>query len=186
MKTVKLSCACGKVNGRAKNVSPSTGNRIICHCFDCQSFAKYLKKESEVLDEYLGTDIFQMPIAHVEILEGHNHLRCIQIRPKGLHRWYAQCCKTPIGNTMTAGSPFIGVIHSFMQDEGTREENLGPVLGYMFTKKTFPASVPTKVLRTVMRIMGKLAVWKLKGLNNPSSFFLANGKPVSKPEVLNK
>ena len=36
-----------------------------------------------------------------------------------------------------------------------------------------------------MRVLGKLLSWKLKGLNQPSSFFNQDGRAVSKAEVLN-
>ncbi len=188
MTEIPLKCDCGKVLGVASHVTARSGTRVVCHCDDCQAFARYLDQEDQVLDQYGGTDIFQMPMAHVKIAEGFEQISCLRLSPKGLFRWYTDCCKTPIGNTLAAGMPFVGVIHNFMDDAGCRDENLGPVNSYLHTKcaKTLPAdpnhaAVPVRVL---IRIFSKLMIWKLKGLNKPSSFFDSNDQPVAEPFIV--
>ena len=57
---VNLSCECGEVKGIAHNITPKTGNHIVCMCIDCQTFAHYLGKEEDILDEYGGSHIFQV------------------------------------------------------------------------------------------------------------------------------
>lgn len=185
---VPLKCECSKVQGLATHISPGYGNRIICYCNDCQAFANYLERGSSILDEYGGTDIFQLSPSQVKITAGKEHIRCIRLRPKGLYRWYTNCCKTPIGNTMSAALPFVGMIHNFMDDGGKRDEYLGPVLAYTLVKsakETLPderkQGFPFKV---TVRGICKLIVWKIKGLNQPSPFFNPDGTPVSEPEIL--
>lgn len=182
---VNLSCRCGAIKGVAHHVSSENGNRIICHCDDCQSFAKHIDKDNKTLDEYGGTDIFQMPIAHIEIKLGKELIQCVHVKPKGLYRWYSSCCDTPLANTMGASMPFVGIIHNFMDNAGQRDEDLGPVLGYMFTQSNLPDErKPTRALQTGFRVVKKLLLWKVKGLNKPSSFFNSEGQPISAPRLL--
>ena len=182
MVDVALKCSCGAIEGVARHVSASAGTRLVCHCGDCQAFANHLDCNSAVLDEYGGTDIYQMPISHVEITQGVEHMRCLNLKPKGLIRWYAGCCKTPIGNTVSSSMAFIGLIHSFMDDAGKREANIGTVRGYVFMKGDCPPERKKQSsVRVIVRILYKLLEWKIRGLNKPSSFFNANGEPVSAP-----
>ncbi len=190
MTEIDLQCLCGSVQGVACNITPNFGTRVVCYCDDCQAFARYLDREDAVLDEYGGTDLFQMPISHLKITHGAENIRCMRLSPKGMFRWYTACCKTPIGNTLTAGVPFIGLIHNFIKDPGIREQHFGPVLGYVhtkFVKKALPSGLnqSTFPLRIMLRWLSKVILWKLKGLNKPSVFFDSNGKPVSMPHILN-
>ena len=137
-----------------------------------------------MLDKFGGTDIYQMPISQVEITKGVERMNCIKLKPKGLIRWYAGCCRTPIGNTISSNIPFIGVIHSFMDDAGVRDKNIGLVHEYMCTKDSCLAErKKTSSFKIIVRILLKMLVWKVKGLNKPSSFFDSNG-PVSTPLLI--
>lgn len=189
MTEIALKCDCGVVSGVASHVTPSSGTRIICFCDDCQAFASYLENEDAVLDRYGGTDIFQMPISHIKITEGNEKIRCVRLTDKGMFRWYTECCKTPIGNTLSAGMPFIGVVHNFMVDTGVRDGNLGPVRGYIntkFAKNELPADQHQSAfpIGIIMRTISKMIVWKLKGLNKPSDFFDNDGIPIIEPNIL--
>jgi len=48
MTTLSLKCKCGKVKGRATDITPSSGNRVVCCCSDCQAFAAYLKIAADI------------------------------------------------------------------------------------------------------------------------------------------
>src|SRR5271170_7107234 len=130
--TVPLRCRCGAVRGVMTDVSPVTGNRVICHCNDCQAFARFLGQDG-VLDARGGTDIFQVAPSQIRVTEGADHLVCVRLSEKGLFRWYAGCCKTPIGNMAGARFPFIGVVGAFM-DTGAggkmADDILGEPIGY--------------------------------------------------------
>jgi len=187
MSEVELKCACGKVQGSTESVNSESGTRIVCCCDDCQKFAQYLGQEDRTLDEYGGTDIFQMPISHLQISEGAEFIACIRLSSKGLYRWYAKCCGTPIGNSMGAGVPFMGLIHNFMEHKTSRDADLGPSRGYIqtkFAKKEIPESLKATYIRIVLRGLSKLLVWKIKGLNTPSAFFSKNGKPIVEPTIV--
>lgn len=189
MVNIKLKCSCGAVEGKALGISPNTGSRLVCYCDDCQAFARYLGREKEILDQYGGTDIFQLPPSRIEISKGKEQLRCMRLAPKGMYRWYTDCCKTPIGNTVSGGMPFVGMIHNFMDNAKSRDTDLGPVLGHVqakFAKGTLPpdrnhSGVP---LGIILRFLRKILVAKLRGQGQPSPFFDSKGVPVSIPMVL--
>lgn len=74
-----------------------------------------LEQEHKILDQYGATDIFQLPVAHLYITTGNEHIACLRLSQKGIYRWFAKCCNTLIGNTLGGKAPFIGVVHNFMQ-----------------------------------------------------------------------
>lgn len=188
MPVIRTSCSCGEVQGKTENVSSSIGNRLSCCCGDCQMFARFLEKEDVVLDEYGGTDIFQMPISMLQITQGTEHIACLRLSEKGLYRWYASCCNTPIGNTLGAGAPFVGLIHNFLDNLESRDEDLGVSRGYGLTKsarKEVPQEQKTSFF-VLLRSVFKFISWKLRGLNKPSSFFNEDGQAIVKPIVLSE
>jgi hypothetical protein len=189
MSEVNLKCACGAVKGKTSAVSSRIGTRITCCCDDCQAFSQFLGQEGNVLDQYGGTDIFQIPVSYLTISKGKSEIACVRLSPKGMHRWYAKCCNTPIGNTFGAGGPFIGVIHSFMDKSEMSEVDLGKSRGHILTKfaKTpVPENLKGSSLSINFRVVAKILSWKLKGLNKPSEFFNNNREPICQPQILDK
>ena len=75
----------------------------------------HLQKQDVTLDAAGGTRIYQLPPANVQITGGQENLACLRLKEKGLIRWYAKCCNTPIGNTVSKSMPFIGLIHTFIK-----------------------------------------------------------------------
>ncbi len=188
---VSLRCRCGTVRGLATDVSPTSGNRVVCYCRDCQAFARFLERD-DVMNAAGGTEIFQMAPASVRITEGAAALRCVRLSSKGMHRFYAGCCKTPVGNTVSARVPFVGLIHSFMdpeRDGRTRDEVLGREITSIhgrFAIGTAPAHVhPGLPLSMIATIVRRLATWWLSGKGTPTPFFDARTRaPRAEPRVL--
>lgn len=190
MADIPLQCHCGSVKGLVKNAAADSGNRIVCCCSDCQEFARYLKRGDDVLDQFGGTEIYQTSQAQVSIQQGAEQLRSVKMTPKGLIRWYTHCCNTPIGNTMNASMPFVGLIHSFINPKNT-DKQLGPVRAYVqcqyaLGEPDYPHSAKKFPPGITFRIMRKMLVWKLRGMNKPSVFFNEDGKPVYKPALADK
>ncbi len=184
---IKLSCRCGSIKGVAHHITPQLGSRIVCFCDDCQEFADYIDDQEKTLDDFGGTEIYQLPINHVEIIAGQEQLKCMHLKPKGLHRWYAGCCNTPLANTMGANMPFIGLIHNFIDDKPSHDIHLGPILGYLFSKNKRPADhPPSKAFSTILRIIYKILLWRIKKLNRPSSFFDNNGHAITDITILHQ
>ena len=191
MVKISLECNCGLVKGVTLEVSANVGNRVVCYCNDCQSFASQLKTKELILNEYGGTDVFQLPISFIKITDGIENIGCMKLRPNGLFRWYTKCCETPIGNTLSPNIPFIGVFHNFMKHELSREHDIGEILCHSQTKyssKPLPKEIIQNysTFRILLRSLSKIVYWKFKGLGRPNVFFDNEGKPISSPLVLGK
>lgn len=186
---IKLKCSCGAVQGVAINLTPQNGNRLVCCCNDCQAFARHLEREADTLDEFGGTEIYQTSQSQVKITKGAKHLKSVRLTSKGLTRWYVDCCNTPVANTINASFPFAGIIHNFMNIKGDRAKALGPVLAHVQTQHalgnpTYPNQAKKFPLGFMLKMMSKIAGWKLKGMHKPSVFFDDEGKPSSQPVVI--
>jgi len=194
MPEIKLACDCGKVQGNTQFMTAKSGNRLTCCCSDCQSFALYLEglgrgNAEPILDQFSGTDIFQMPISKLKIEQGLEDIACVRLTPKGMYRWYSSCCNTPIGNTMAANMPFIGVVHNFMQHQTSRVDEIGKNRAYVQThemKAQIPSALKGSSSKAISRSIYKLICWKILGLNKPSPFFNLDGSAIVTPIILNK
>jgi Family of unknown function (DUF6151) len=187
---IPLRCDCGKVRGVAANVAPSTGLRMVCYCDDCQAFAHFLERR-DVLDQWGGSDVFALAPRSLRITDGVDQLRCVRLSPKGTFRWYAGCCRTPIGNSIGPHMPFIGLIHSFMDHRGdgrTRDAALGKPAAYVQGRfaigGTPPHAHPSSPLGVVLRALGFIARWLVTGKGTPSPFYDASKRPIVAPKVL--
>jgi hypothetical protein len=190
---LRIRCSCGALRAEAGEVTPATGNHVVCYCDDCQSFARFLGRAAEILDAHGGTEIFQMSAADVRFDSGAGQLACMRLSPKGMYRWYASCCNTPIGNTLpTPAIPFVGLIHSCIEapaGDPTLEKTLGPVRARAFGKFAHgdPASLPPRgsLALVVLRFLGLVVRWRLRGDQRRSVFFKPGTlEPVVAPRVL--
>jgi hypothetical protein len=176
------------VRGVARDVSPRDGLRFVCYCQDCQAFSRFLQRP-DVLDAAGGTDIYQMPPGRLALTAGSEALRCVRLSDKGVLRWYADCCKTPVGNTAGARFPVIGVIHSIMDADGrTRDAVLGPPRCRIYERSAagpLPADAPPPPSLGVFGWRASLMLrWWARGLARPSPFFDARtGAPRAEPRV---
>ncbi len=188
--TLPVGCACGAITGEARELSPRTALHFVCYCVDCRCFALHLGVGERVLDEGGGTDLFPMAPARLH-LEGKAHLRAIQLSPKGPFRWYAACCRTPVGNGMaSADLPFISVLRTFVRaDDAAVEAALGPPRGLNGSGATGPTlpgteagTGPGLLLKTALRLAGM----RVRGLHRPTPFFDVDGNPIAPPELLSR
>jgi len=187
-----IGCSCGTLRGVLRGISPSRGNRVTCYCADCQSFAHFLGRAGEILDPRGGTDIFQTSPARVELTQGRERLACMRLTPKGLLRWYADCCKTPVGNTaITREIPFVGLI-CFGFDAARREAAIGPVRGHVNVKAARPDAEGRRLratgeLSSIARFARLVLLARLRGDQRRSPFFDARtGEPSTTPRVLSE
>lgn len=189
MTDLTLKCNCGKVAGVVHDVKPGCGNRLVCYCKDCQAFANHFGRDSGTLNEYGGTEIFQIAPALMDIQQGFEHVACLRLSEKGLYRWYASCCNTPIGNTVGLKLPFVGVIHSFISSEQDIDSKIGPVIGSVHEKYAtdeLPAELksPKSQAGIMLSFIGKFLLWKIQGKATPNPFFDDQGNPVAEPSVV--
>jgi len=188
MTTINLKCQCGAVEGTASNITASSGTRVVCCCSDCQAFAVHLGQDAQTLDEFGGTDIFQMSQSQLSIQRGQEKLQSMRLTKKGLLRWYTSCCNTPIGTTVSAKIPFVGVTHTFI-DVTDRNTVLGPVRSFVQTQYAkgtpdYPTHSAKFPLGITARIIRKMLIWKIQGKHKPSVFFSNDGRPAVRPIVL--
>ena len=80
----------------------------------------------------------QTRAANVTFTQGKDALACMRLTPKGLLRWYAACCNTPVGNTLASSKiSFVGLVHSCLEGGGTPLiESFGPVRAHVNTEST--------------------------------------------------
>ena len=191
--TVPLGCACGTLRGTLHHPSTERSTRIVCYCADCRAFARWLDGDDPPLDADGGSDIVQVSPACLAFTAGEERLACLRLSPKGLFRWYASCCRTPVCNTVDSRQlPFAGVSTRLVRMPGgtTLDALFGPVSQGLQAGKghgieaAWPvhAGVP---MRLVTRSIRNIGGWRLRGDQRRSPLLDAGtGEPLVVPEVL--
>lgn len=171
---VELGCKCGSIHGKLTGASPDNVNRAVCYCDDCQAFLHHLGR-ADLLDAKGGTDIIQVAPAAVTFDSGMDRIEGLRLTPKGLYRFYASCCKTPLGNSLGPRLPFLGIVPELLRvDARRRDEICGPVRGAILGKFAVggapegSTSVPFRMLAHIARLM---LGWKLRGKGWPHPYF---------------
>jgi len=189
MVDISLKCKCGAVEGQIRDVSANSGTRAVCHCKDCQAFAHYLGRADDILTKEGGTEVYQIYPCQLQITKGEAQLHSMRLTPKGLLRWYTDCCKTPVGSTIASHVAFIGVNHLLINDKAALEQTCGPVRYYV--QGQYASGKPAGVtlsekfpLKLIVRTIVKLLLGRLRGKARPNVLFQANGKPISKPVIV--
>lgn len=181
MTEVALSCKCGALKGVLHGASPSTGTRVVCYCKDCQAFARHLGAHA-VLDAQGGTDIYQTLPRNLEIISGAEHLACLRLSPKGLLRWYAKCCNTPLCNTLANHKFYmVGVLTSTAE---AGKDALGPIRAQVNVDGAVGGGVKSKgQLKAVVDILSRqlgAMIWK----RTETPLFDDGGTPTVAPTTL--
>ncbi len=175
---VELRCRCGEVRARITDASPRTVNRIVCYCDDCQAFAHQLGR-ADLLDAQGGSDIVQLAPATFTFLQGQHRIVGLRLTPKGLFRWYASCCNTPVGNTVTPAIPFVGILAPAFDHATQRADDVfGRPTGALLGKYAIgepPAGSTGPNLSVILGAVAKVLGWRLRGKAWPHPFFV-NGK----------
>ena len=182
-----LQCECGTLRGFVSNTR--TANHCICYCKDCQAFAHFLQRADKILDERGGSQVLQILPKNVRLTEGIEALACMRLTPKGLLRWYARCCSTPIGNTLaTPKLSFIGLVHNCLDSGGTSlDESFGPVRVWGNTGSARGDPKPkTRGLGTMLWwFVSTPLMARFNGDYKDNPFFRAGtNEPVAVPRVL--
>ena len=204
-----LRCRCGTLQGQVHD--PRNSNHGVCYCRDCQAFAHFLGRPGEVLDERGGTEVIQVLPRNVVFTQGADALACMRLTSKGLVRWYAACCKTPVGNTLdTPKMSFIGLVHTCLKGapeavnsaagsaggstgggSGTGGKSLDEVFGPVRCwvnpggAKGEPKPKVAGLWRALGWFFGNVVRARLNGDYRKTPFFnMATGQPVVQPLVL--
>ena len=182
-----LHCQCGTLRGHVSHTESVC--RGVCYCKDCQAYAHFLGKADEVLDEMGGSDVVATLPQHVTFTQGLEKLTCMSLSDKGMLRWYASCCNTPIGNTSRDFKvSHVGLLHNCLQDPSTSLDSaFGPVrmrVGMKSAKGT-PKAMALSTTVAILQFMARLIRARLDGSYKRTPFFdPETGKPRVSPKVL--
>ena len=182
-----LRCRCGTLKGYVSH--PERVSRGVCYCKDCQAYAHFLGKTGDILDEMGGTDVIATLPKYLTFTQGFEALACMSLTEKGMLRWYARCCNTPIGNTPRDFKvSFVGLVHTCLEDPSrTLESSFGPVRMRVNTRnaKGRPKSMLISTVASVLRFSISLVHARLDGSYKRTPFFAPDrGTPVISPKVL--
>lgn len=176
----RFQCRCGTVHGEIAR--PHQGVRATCYCGDCQAFAHLIGQAPRVLDALGGTDIVALPAWNVHFASGQQGLACLSLSPRGLLRWYASCCSTPIANTPRNWKlPYVGMVHTCLRQPQPLEQSFPEVQLRVNTKTAKGRPPPAAGVKGMVRFGGLMLALtgaRLSGGYRTTPFFDAQGTPV--------
>lgn len=186
---MEIQCECGTFRARLENFPRNSPGRLVCYCDDCQTFAHHLNR-ADLLDAAGGTEVIPVYPAEIEIVAGRESLKCLRLSPKGLFRWYAVCCNTPIANA-NPGFPWVGMVHRVftVTDPGYLERTFGAVKSRVmgrYVRGTPPDGTAERIgLKGFMMVLPFIIKGVATGKVKPSPFFAGDGRtPIVSPIVL--
>lgn len=184
-----LTCACGTFKAVIRGATAKNGNHVMCYCVDCQAAPRHLGHAERILDDQGGTDLYHTQPSRYDILEGAALLAAMRLGPKGLNRWYATCCNTPVATT--PGEPkfsLVGVsLANVTLDRDALTKAIGPViLRYKPEQALSPVTEPKgKSLAFILKTLRNVARARLNGSWRKTPFFdIGTGRTVAKPTVI--
>jgi len=181
-----LACSCGKLKGEI--AASAHAVRAVCYCKDCRAYAHALGTPG-IGDSLGGTEVVATLPKHVRFTAGLENLACMSLSERGLLRWYASCCNTPIGNTPRDPKvPYVGLVHSCLDKTSPSiDESFGKQRIVVNTKsakgkvRTTPVSTTVKVAGLMSRALAA----RLTGSYADNPFFLRGTRtPIRTPRVL--
>jgi hypothetical protein len=102
-----------------------------------------------------------------------------------LHRWYASCCNTPLGNTMSPALPFVGIVQDTLRlTPEQRDQVIGKVRGAIFGQFAIGGAPPGSIKMSLPLMAHSLRLllgWKLGGKTWPHPFFDRASRGPSRP-----
>lgn len=182
-----LQCQCGTLRGHVSHTESVC--RGVCYCKDCQAYAHFLGKAGEMLDEMGGSDVIATLPRNVTFTQGVEKLTCMSLSNRGMLRWYASCCNTPVGNTARDFKvSHVGLLHNCLQDSSASLDSVfGPVrmrVGMKSAKGT-PKPMALSTTVSILRFMATLIRTRLNGGYKITPFFNPeDGAPRVSPKVL--
>lgn len=181
-----LQCACGRLKGRL--TAGAKFMRAVCYCRDCQAYAESLGEPGKVLDAFGGTDVVASLQPHVRFTDGLERLACLSLTERGLLRWYAACCGTPIANTPRDPKvSYVGIIHTALGHDARRlDSTFGPprLSTNVGTARGAVASSGIRTLTATVRIIASVVRARIDGSWRRSPFFGNDLRPVVNPRVI--
>lgn len=179
-----IQCKCGAVRGHLEGTG--TSSRLICYCTDCRAFARFLGQAAEVLDGQGGTEVVQVALPRLRLTQGLDRVAALRLSAKGMVRWYAACCNTPIGNTMASPKlGFIGLVHCALT-RSRIDGDFGTTIALLNTKTALGDKKPVQrgLPGVIARFLWIAFATRISGQNKRSQLFTGAGSPRVEPVVL--
>ncbi|WP_306045596.1 DUF6151 family protein [Nioella sp. MMSF_3534] len=172
---IPFACRCGTVTGILHDVRPQEGTHVVCHCNSC---ARAMRLSGLGDSAAGGVDLWQTTPDRIEIATGADRLIPVQLSPKGLFRWTAQCCDTPMINTFGSPAlPFAGILTGNLSDPAP----LGPVIAHGFVTGPNGKQRHQNGGRVIWRFVKRTVAAKLGRRGRQTPFFNADGSPINAP-----
>mgnify|MGYP006287799987 CR=1 FL=1 len=177
---LSFGCTCGTLRGYLASQGVRSGTHVDCFCADCRANELY----HGMPDPAPGpVDLFHMAPDGIRIEAGAAHLAAIRLSPKGMLRWYAGCCGTPIANTFAGPAlPFVGLRTAVLE----RPERLGPLRGHGFVPHPDGRTRHAGSIAVVGGLLRRALVARLTGRWRFTPFFDAAGAPAGPVRVLDE
>jgi hypothetical protein len=176
-----VRCECGKLEMQVE-LDPKRDSHVVCYCDDCRAYMRWLGRDAQ-LDAHGGTEVVQVAPAEARITRGQEHLACVRLSPKGLLRFYAKCCRSPLGNTMR-GVPFVGLSVTGLTIPLTSRPE-GVNARFALNGKP-PGASDRASLGVVARTARQFASRLARGQLHPSPFLDEKNEPRATPEILTR
>ncbi|MFV1441309.1 DUF6151 family protein [Phaeobacter sp. JH20_36] len=178
---LSFACDCGQIRGALSPEARKAGTRVVCFCADCRANELYHNQPDPAPGP---VDLFQVNPDGVTFHQGQDLLRVMRLSPKGLLRWYAGCCGTPMANTLAKPTlPFAGMRSDRFADPSA----LGKVRARAFVPKAGKQPRTEGAARMVISLLSRMISARLSGRWKETPFFdIASGAPISEPEVISK
>jgi hypothetical protein len=115
-------------------------------------------------------------------VQGEDQIAGVKLTARGLHRYYACCCRTPLGNVVSPAIPFVGVAARAFASGGQNPDDvfgrpIGAIKGEYAIggrSKGSKGIRPTLFARSVYKVLW----WKLTSRTWPHPFnHKATGQP---------
>ena len=176
--SIPLRCRCGQVQGEIGTAH--TYVRATCYCKDCRAFAQRLGAPG-LLDAAGGVDIVAMAPSEVRITSGQAQVACMSLSDRGIHRWYASCCRTPLGNMgRNPAIHYVGMSTACMGDDGGAvDAAFGPAGRCVINTGSATAPVrkmPVAFVTGGLRILLGILRGKLRGLRGSPFYDVSKGR----------
>ncbi len=179
-----FSCDCGEVKVLLSPSAIQTSTRAICYCQSCRGAELHFRKENPNFTREGGVDILLTTPDRIEI-EGADKLKIMRISEKGIFRWYAACCNSPMVNTLSKPNIAFAAVIVPRDKIFPSGHELGQPLHVRTKSHPQGQDLPYKdqIMRETFRVLRLMIAGFFRHEQNP---FLKNGTktPIANPELL--
>lgn len=185
---IPLRCRCGQVQGEVGTDHAYV--RATCYCRFCRAYAQWLGTPG-LLDAAGGVDIVAMPPSQLRFTAGESQIACMSFGDRGIYRWYAACCRTPLGNTpRTPAMHYVGISTACLEgmDEAV-DAAFGPARHCVLNTESATAPVHKTRLAFLfggLRIMAGILGARLRGRRDSPFFDAGTGSPIREPDIVRR